>query len=264
MATYNHTPHGRGFDSSLIYFEHKIDYWDHTLAQSSCTKYNHSIRDLWAHNGTSDLGAPARDVANGTYVEYAFRDRVLDIIEKHDMSTGPLYLQYDPHIAHCPLQVPQDWLDKFNFGNDEKECQVQTAVIFPGSKHTDYRCRNQYEAMVALLDEVLGNVTAAIKAKGWWDETLMVLFSCVGVVWGPACTWGPLGVPLRGGLLRKRAALWAPFLFARLCVPPPTLLRDNGGPIDVQESGSNNWPLRGGKYTQWEGLCLGFEAGSFL
>ena len=24
MATYNHTPEGRGFDSSLIYFEHKV------------------------------------------------------------------------------------------------------------------------------------------------------------------------------------------------------------------------------------------------
>lgn len=196
MATPDHTPHGRSFDSSLIYFEHKIDYWDHTLAQSSCTKYSSSIRDLWSHDGAADPGAPAVGIDNGTYVEYAFRDRVLDIVAKHDMSAGPLYLQYDPHVAHCPLQVPSDWLAKFNFPDDEKACQAQTASIYPGSVHADYRCRNQYEAMVALLDEVLGNVTAAIKARGWWDETLMVLFS------------------------------------------------DNGGPIDVQESGSNNWPLR--------------------
>jgi hypothetical protein len=214
MATWDHTPYGRGFDTSLIYYEHKIDYWDHTLAQSSCSKYS-TIVDLWAHNLTSnasDIGSPARFVPNGTYIEYAFRDRVLDIIASHDPSLGPLYLQYDPHIAHCPLQVPQDWLAKFDFPDDEAVCRSQTAHIFPGSGTADYRCRNQYNAMVALLDSVLGEATDAIKARGWWNSTLMVLHS------------------------------------------------DNGGPIDLTESGSNNFPLRGGKYTKWEG---GIRANSF-
>jgi len=40
MATWRHTPSGRGFDESLIYFEHKNDYWDQTLMQSSCQAYN--------------------------------------------------------------------------------------------------------------------------------------------------------------------------------------------------------------------------------
>jgi hypothetical protein len=31
--------------------------------------------------------------------------------------------------------------------------------------------------MVALLDEVLGNVTALLKARGMWQDTLMVLSS---------------------------------------------------------------------------------------
>ena len=194
--------------SSLIYYEHKIDYWDHTLAQSSCANYGAAITDLWAHNLTanaSDAGAPARFVANGTYIEYAFRDRVLAAISAHDPSKGPLYLQYDPHIAHCPLQVPPEWLAKFNFTNDEAVCRAQTARIFPGSGPRDYRCRNQYNAMVALLDAVLGEATDALKARGWWADTLMVLHS------------------------------------------------DNGGPIDLDESGANNWPLRGGKYTKFEG-----------
>ena len=222
MHTHTHThTQQRGFDTSLIYFEHKIDYWDHTLAQSSCANYGASIVDLWAHNLTAnaaDFGAPARGIPNGTYIEYAFRDRVLAAIASHDPSKGPLYLQYDPHIAHCPLQVPPDWLAKFNFPDDEAVCRSQTAHIFPGSGTRDYRCRNQYNAMVALLDSVLGEATDALKARGWWADTLMVLHS------------------------------------------------DNGGPIDLTESGSNNWPLRGGKYTKWEGgvRANAFASGGYL
>ena len=204
MSTFQHTPKGRGFDSSLIYYEHKVDYWDQTLAQSSCANYGATIVDLWSHTPTEEEG-PARTLNGTAYVEYIFRDRVLDIIEQHNPSQGPLYLQYNPHVAHCPLQVPPDWLARFNYSNDEDVCRSQTAHIFPGSGTKDYRCRNQYHAMVALLDEVLGNVTAALKAKGWWDATLMVLHS------------------------------------------------DNGGPVDIDESGANNWPLRGGKYSKFEG-----------
>ena len=100
----------------------------------------------------------------------------MSIIERHDVSQ-PLFLVYTPHVAHCPLQVPQDWLARFNFADDEKECRSQTTSIFPGSTGADYRCRSQYRAMVALLDEVLGNVTALLKARGMWQDTLMVLSS---------------------------------------------------------------------------------------
>lgn len=206
-----HTPEGRGFDTSLIYFEHKVDYWDQTLLQSTCQTWN-PIVDLW------DTGAPAKKLNGTKYVEYLFQDRVLETIANHNMSSGPLYIQYDPHIAHCPLQVPSDWLAKFNYSNDEPLCSSQTSYIFPGSTQADYRCRNQYEAMVALLDSVIGNVTDAIKARGWWNESLMVLHS------------------------------------------------DNGGPVDLIESGSNNSPLRGGKYSDFEGgiRAAAFASGGYL
>ena len=217
MATHDHTPKGRGFDSSLIYFEHKIEYYDQTLQQSSCAALDPTIVDLWSHAPGQPEG-PARALNGTGYAEYLFRDRVLEIIAAHDPAKGPLYLQYDPHIAHCPLQVPADWLARFTAGNDESACQAQTARVFPGSGPADYRCRNIYHAMVALLDEVLGNVTDALKARGLWEDTLMVLHS------------------------------------------------DNGGPVDVAESGSNNWPLRGGKYSRFEGglRANAFASGGYL
>ena len=155
MATPTHTPEGRGYDTSLIYFEHKVDYFTQTLLQSTCQKYN-PIVDLW------DTGAPSRTLNGTAYADYLFRDRLLKTIAEHNMTAGPLYLHWTPHIAHCPLQVPEDWLAKFTFGNDETECKSQTTYIFPGSTNADYRCRNQYEALAALLDEIMGNVTDAI------------------------------------------------------------------------------------------------------
>ncbi len=211
MATPSHTPEGRGYDSSLIYYEHKIDYYDDTLMQSSCQTYN-PIVDLW------DSGAPARALNGTAYADYLFRDRVLETIAAHDMASGPLFIHWTPHIAHCPLQVPAEWLAKYTFPNDESKCQTYTPYVFPGSTAADYRCRNIYDAMVSLLDEIVGNVTDAIKARGWWDETIM------------------------------------------------TLHADNGGPIEIEESGANNFPLRGGKYSDLEGgvRSAAFVSGGYL
>lgn len=72
--------------------------------QSGCLEYN--ITDLWATD------RPAEGLnGTGQYEEFLFRDHVLDIVEQHDPS-NPLLMFYAPHIAHCPLQVPQEWYDK--------------------------------------------------------------------------------------------------------------------------------------------------------
>lgn len=210
MATPVHTPEGRGFDSSLIYYEHKNDYWTQVGLQSVCENYA-PIVDLW------DSGAPARTLNGTGFEELLFVDRVLSIIEAHD-PTQPLFLVYTPHLTHCPLQVPPAVLARFNFTDDESLCQAQTAYIFPGSTKADFRCRSQYAAMVSLVDEAIGNVTAALRAKGLWNDTLMVLSA------------------------------------------------DNGGPLILDESGANNAPLRGGKYSDWEGgvRVNAFVSGGFV
>ena len=82
MATRRHTPRGRGFDQSLIYYEHKNDYWDQTLLQSKCQKYN-PIVDLWGDDNAGHEG-PARELNGTAYEEYMLRDRVLSIIAAHD------------------------------------------------------------------------------------------------------------------------------------------------------------------------------------
>ena len=106
-------------------------------------------------------------------------------IAAHDPAT-PFYLFWAPHIAHAPLEVPQSYVDKFSFIKDKP--------------------RQLYAAMVNYVDDMVGRVVAALKAKGMWDDLLWLSSA------------------------------------------------DNGGPIyNSGVAGANNFPLRGGKMSNWQG-----------
>ena len=95
-ATPDHTPTGRGFQSSFGYFNYANDYYTE-IDFDKCN--DTSIVDLW------DTDKPAHG-ANGTglqhYEEALFKGHVLDVINSHDTST-PLFLYYAAHIVHGPL-----------------------------------------------------------------------------------------------------------------------------------------------------------------
>ena len=185
-ATPDHTPTGRGFDTSFGYFNAANDYY--TEVDGTCN--NTQIVDLW------DTDKPATGV-NGTgpdnYEDALFAERLLQVVNSHDLST-PLFLYYAPHIAHRPLQVPDRYAQKFNFIDDQN--------------------RQFYHAMVEYVDEVVGNLTKALKKRGLWDNLLFVTSA------------------------------------------------DNGGPL----GSANNYPLKGGKFSDWQGgiRVNAFVSGGYL
>ena len=210
MSTPRHSPHGRGYDTSLHYFSHKNDFYNQGNMQTCCES-DRSIVDFWR----TDHGA--RDVNGTDYSEFLYKKELLSIVERHDPSL-PLFLFYAPHVAHCPLQVPEQYYRTFDWmSDDEDKCREQTVKsehpIDPLNLALEYRCRQQHAAMVMLMDEVVGNITTALKAKDMWDNTLMIFSS------------------------------------------------DNGGPVRLAENAANNWPLRGGKYSVFEG---GIRAAAFV
>lgn len=253
MATPKHTPKGRGYDTSLNYFEHKNDFWTQECMQSKCCAYHMQeelewkqdenpgmgsqeaaaagdklkIRDLW------DTDRPARSLAGTDYEEFIFQRRMFDIIDQYANKTQhvdnphdpqqSLFLFYAPHVAHCPLQVPQSYLDQFAFmdeeGTDEAMCQAQTSYIVDKSQpQPKYSCRKQYHAMVKLMDDIIGRLVDRLKQHNMWDDTVVVFTS------------------------------------------------DNGGPVGPDESAATNYPLRGGKYSDWEGgvRAAAFVSGGYL
>ena len=129
--------------------------------------------------------------AVGTYSTELFAQRAISLISAHDPATdGTLFLYLPFQAIHVPDQVPPRYMAPYSF---------------PPVLGTD--ARNFVAGMLACLDEGVGNITAALRAKGMLDDTLIWLQTDNGAA-TPAC----------GG--------W---------------------------SGAQNWPLRGGKCTLWEG-----------
>ena len=149
-----------------------MDLWDTTVGASS-------LNNSWSCTQKMQTGC--------VYEDEIFVERVLEAIAAHDPAE-PFFLFWAPHIVHAPLQVPQAYLDKFAWIGQDNEA------------------RQYYMAMVNFLDDLVGRVVAALKAKGMWDNLL----------WGTSA--------------------------------------DNGGPIySSGAAGANNWPMRGGKMSNWQG-----------
>jgi len=103
--------------------------------------------DLW------DTESPAHGVNGTGYEEGLFKERLLSIVNSHDVAK-PLFLYYAPHIVHTPLEVPEEYKEMFDFIDDLD--------------------RQLYHAMVTYLDDVVGDLVAALKAHQMWDNLLFV------------------------------------------------------------------------------------------
>lgn len=173
-----------------------------------------------------DTDRPARDLNGTGYEEYLFRDRMLKILREHDQSK-PLFLQYDSKLVHYPLQVPLDYQERFSFIQQDN--------------------KRIYQAMVAFLDDQLANITGTMKELGMWDNTLMVLTSDNGVF-----TRDPQGPCHTSDPEFTRIAINVDAGHGTMCF--------NG------EAGGSNFPLRGGKYSNFEGgiRVTAFASGGYV
>jgi len=165
-----YTPTYRGFETYYGFWNGKEDYWDHT-----------SQEDVWGTDLRNNMKAVKNE--SGHYGTELYTEIAKRIIETHN-KTEPLYLylaQQAVHSAngHDPLQAPQRLLDKFpHFSSDDRKI---------------------YAAMVASLDESVGNITKALKRKGLYDNAVIVFTTDNGGAprgfnWNQGCNY-----PFKGG-----------------------------------------------------------------
>jgi arylsulfatase I/J len=159
MATPQHTPQGRGFDTSIGYFNHDNDMYHYNVTDQTLIWYPQQCEtdkyagrgwiDLWRTDGPSNF-------TDGYYEPYFFKDELLQLFDERD-TARPLFLYYASRLVHAPLQAPQVYLDMY--------------------KHIDDPVRQKYHAMVSVLDDNIGNLTQALKEKGMWNNTILVIQS---------------------------------------------------------------------------------------
>jgi len=202
MATPEHSPKGRGFDTWYGYYQHANDYWRKStvfFATGEIDACLNRMKDLSMHNET--YSGPVRDAVSlssacqndeesdpGCYEEHLFKERVLSIIQSHDASKAenPLFLFYSFHLLHTPLQVPKIWLKK-----------LDSLVAAAGGKPIDSENRRLYAAMTLYMDSAIGEAVKALKEKNMYDNTLIIFTSDNG---GPIYEPGAASNhPLRGG-----------------------------------------------------------------
>jgi arylsulfatase I/J len=177
MATPDHTPLGRGYESWLGYYQHANGYWrkDTTLqATGEVDLCLDRMRDLSFHNATyrgpmldaasmSDSCKADPDSDPACYEEHLFKQRGLQVIQEHDPSE-PLFLFYAFHLLHTPLQVPMAYLRR-----------VDQLLVKEGAKPFDSSNRRLLSAMLLYMDDVVGELVEALKAKKLWDNTLLIM-----------------------------------------------------------------------------------------
>ena len=164
-------PNHRGFDSFYGYWTGAEDYYTHVS------------------DGAYDFAEQSRTCfhANGTYSTHLLARRAVEVVESAE-ERRPFFLYLALQSVHWPLQAPAAYLRRFE------------------NATAGDRARQAVAAMAAVADEAIGNVTGALKRRGLWESTHLLLLS------------------------------------------------DNGGPTNMNEgTQSNNFPMRGGKNTLWEG-----------
>lgn len=189
FLTDEYTPTLRGFDHYVGYYSGAEEHFTHEKMGYPAPPG--SKGGYWAYDLANSSGSSVRPClgavgnASATYSAYLYANETLRLLAAHNAST-PLFVYLAWNNVHDPNEAPDEYI----------------------AKHMDIKNvpRRKLAAMMSVLDDTLTAVIDGLKAKGMWEDTLLVFST------------------------------------------------DNGG--NLGGSGSN-WPLRGGKYTFWEGGVRG-------
>lgn len=135
MSSWGHIPTGRGFDTSLVFFQGAEDHFtQRSCADAECLqpvtdqtvppkgwprdRWGRSPHDFWLNR------APAKHLAGTSYSGYMFNDQAVRTIRAHDDQLGPLFMYLAPANSHVPLQAPQAFLDLYprDWYLDRRQC----------------------------------------------------------------------------------------------------------------------------------------------
>ncbi len=103
------------------------------------------------------------------YSPKRFLDKSLEFIE--DNKDKPFFLYFPTILPHVPLQVPEEYLEKYK-GKFEEEPYLGEQGYMPSPYP-----RATYAAMVTYLDDQIGAIIQKLKDEGVYDNTIIIFTS---------------------------------------------------------------------------------------
>ena len=191
-------PNRQGFD---LFFGYNCQRQAHTYYPTHLYRNEQRVvlRNALVAPGTR-LGADADPRDPASYATYTQADYAPDLMFEEirtfvdENRSRPFFLYWSTPLPHVALQAPQRWVDHYvkKFG-DETPYDGK-AGYFP--HRYPHAC---YAAMVSYLDEQVGLLVQQLKARGIFDDTLIVFTSDNGPTFngGTDSPWFNSGGPFK-------------------------------------------------------------------
>ncbi|XP_076442669.1 arylsulfatase B-like [Babylonia areolata] len=165
FCNWNLTPRYRGFDTFYGFLSGEQGYFTHSGSDGESFDFRDNGRIAWENKGH--------------YSTELHTERVQEIIKNRNRAPFFIYMAYQN--AHSPWEAKQSYIDKY-------------------CSHVKDKKRRIHCAMVAAMDESIGNITQTLDEEGIANDTILLYLSDNG---GPT-KYGSSNWPLRGG----KASFW--------------------------------------------------------
>ncbi len=168
-------PNKNGFD---FFYGYNCQRQAHQLYPKHLWKNEEKV---WLDNDIIAPGTPLDKDADITdpssYKKYQQKDYAPALMQKEvlqfiaDNKDKPFFMYYASPLPHLPLQVPQEYVDKYVklFGNEKP---------YTGKAYFPNRYPHAaYAGMITYLDDQVGEIVAKLKELGIYENTLIVFTS---------------------------------------------------------------------------------------
>lgn len=139
-----HSPNAHGFDEFFGFKAGCVDYYSHIFYWEQAGGVN-PVHDLW-HNGEEVW-------ANGQYMTSLITEQAVRFIDRQQ---EPFFLYAAYNAPHYPMHAPAEYMERF--------------------AHLPWD-RQVMAAMIAAVDDGVGQIVETLKAKGIYDDTVIFFSS---------------------------------------------------------------------------------------
>ncbi|MBE0646746.1 MAG: sulfatase-like hydrolase/transferase [Bacteroidales bacterium] len=174
------TPNQRGFDEQYGFYgafslytpSQKSPGYQHFIQEDFSARYQWNMK----RRSTAAIRKNNRVVTENDYLTFAIRDQAIGFLEANRDTSFFLYVPFS--APHVPFQAPQEYCNRFAHVKDPNK-QV-------------------YYAMIAALDDAIGDILDKVKELGLEENTIIWFISDNG---GASYTGATDNGPLKGGKL---------------------------------------------------------------